>query len=424
MYKFNQLLYRNLNKLVGMTQVEFSKMVYKFPNKYAMSHGNEDNIRVFDLIGICNILRISFSHFISTGESDAYTSDVSRYIIDDTIFKPIIFKCSSMNKLYGKNGITGLTRNELAKEIGISSMSVYLYSIPESCTMKIKTLLEICNKFGINIDLFIHDHNVPLPPYVGEQSASNTYDGLMKEVLMLRNIVAEDKKKIIHLSNENAQLKIAGRRDLVAEDTTGYNSGDRSVRQWRFNKELLDSLPALLEVSMAKLFTDVGMSNPAISYNDGDILVETLINLCNKYSISVRHFFVRGTGNMECIKGIKDYRSDPFVPVSFHAENINDIFGKESLTGLSLAEVLQAIGCSYMKLYEWKDEEHSSMRVSGMIELCNALDVSPFCFISDENKVNSYSMTQAEFFMEENRMLHMKIIKLNKKIQSLKKKIK
>jgi len=165
------------------------------------------------------------------------------------------------------------------------------------------------------------------------------------------------------------------------------------------------------------------MLNPAKSYNDGNILISILIDICNRYSISSKHFFIRNS-QLVSIKELVYYQSKPFYPVVFPPESIKNTFGKESLTGNTLSEVLEILGYSQKRITKWRDEDNSSMRVNDMVELCNALDVSPFCFISDQNNVNAYNMTQAEFFLEENRMLRLKIIELNEIIKKLKKKAK
>lgn len=423
MYKFNSLLYKNLSRLVGMSQYNFSLMIFGNKRRYLMPRGIETNLKVTELVNICNTLRISFSHFISMEDSDAYTDDLSKYIIDERIFKSVRFNYTAMKRMYGKGSLTGFRQKEdFARQIGISAMSVYLYTMPETCTMKVKTLFDICNRFGINIDVFIDDPNTSLPQNNELLNSAMIEETLKKEVLRLRNDIKESKLRIIELSNENERLKISAKNNIIAEDAVKRHIECPSIRKWIFNRELLDSLPVLIGISKDRLFKDIGMSNPSIAYDNGNITVRMLVDLCNRHAISSRHFFFRDAGNDNRIKGITYYQNTPFNPVSFHPEFIKNIFGKNSLTGKSLSEILQILGYSPNKIKKWRDEDKSSMRVDDMVELCNTLDVSPFCFISDSNKVDGYNVTQAEFFLEENRMLRTEIIRLNEEIKSLKKK--
>ena len=56
------------------------------------------------------------------------------------------------------------------------------------------------------------------------------------------------------------------------------------------------------------------------------------------------------------------------------------------------------------------------MNIGDMLELCNSLDLTPSCFITDRNRTNlSYRVTMTEFLLEENRLLRRKIMRMKKK---------
>lgn len=418
MYRFNKLLYKNLSNMLGMTNEEFSMEVFGTKTKYLMRYNPEDKISVRELVNICNRFHIGFSHFISLDESDIFTNDLSKYVISAQIFTPIIFHAENIQNIYGRGGLAGgITKDAFSKQTGISLKSIFLYySDPENCTMKLKVLFDVCNRYGLDISSFIEDNNIPLPK--NRDLLSATSASLNKEVISLRNLVAESRLKIIELSNENERLRAtSGNYSTVADSISWYAKSNPSIRKWTFNKVLLDSLPMITETAKDKFFKQFGMCNPSAQYRDGNILLVMLIDICNLLHISTRHFFLRGESGDHPAMSLNDYRSADFEKVSFRPEDIRHVFGKKSLTGMNMTEVLDRIGYSKERFYRWRDGKADTFRVDDMVELCNVLDVSPFCFIQDNNKVNAYSITQAEFFLEENRMLRMENIRLMEKLK-------
>lgn len=420
MYRFNKLLYKNLSSMLGMTNEEFSLEAFGTKSKYLMRYNPEDKITVRELVNICNRFHIGFSHFISLDESDIFTNDLSKYVISAQIFTPIVFHAQNIQNIYGRDGLAGgITKEAFSKQTGISLKSIFLYySDPENCTLKLKVLFDICNRYGIDISSFIEDHNIPLPQNRDLLPSTDATARLNKEVISLRNLVAENRLKIIDLSNENERLKAAHKNyGTVAEVSADYGKRVASIRKWTFNTALLNSLPMLTSTAKDKFFKQFGMCNPAAQYHDGNIPLIMLIDICNRLHVSTRHFFIRGEYNEQPVVGLEDYHSTDFSQISFQPENIRCLFGKGSLTGMNLSEVLERIGYSKNRFYRWRDGKVETLRVEDMTELCNALDVSPFCFIQDRNHVNIYSVTQAEFFLEENRMLRMENIRLREKLK-------
>ncbi len=421
MYRFNKLLYKNLSGLLGMTNDEFSMKVFGIKSKYLMRYKSEDRITVNELVGICNRFHISFSHFISLDESDIFTNDLSKYVINAQIFAPITFHAENIQNIYGSNGLAGgITKSAFSKQIGISPKSIYLYySNPANCTMKLKMLFDICNRYGIDISSFIEDRNIPLPQNKDLHATSTDETvKLNKELLRLRNIVAEGRIKIIELSNENERLKAAhGNYGMVSDNASVYAPCTTSIRKWTFNKALLDSLPMMTETAKDKFFKQFGMCNPSAQYRDGNIPLVMLIDICNLLHISARHFFLRGESGEHPAMSLDDYRSADYRQVSFKPEDFRYLIGKGNLTGMSMGEMLERIGFSKDRFYSYRDGKADNLRVDDMTGLCNALNVSPFCFIQDRNHVNAYSITQAEFFLEENRMLRMENIRLREKLR-------
>lgn len=424
MYYFNYTLFKNLSSIFKMTQVELSNKVFGNDHRYMNRVHDESIILVSDMINICNALHMSMSHFISLKPDFYYRDKSIEYIINESLFIPLSFSGESLKQMYGKDGLAGsITKEELAKGIGVSTPVIYLWISKPQCSMKISQLIEMCNVFGVNIGSFIKDENIPLPMndvIIGKSIKSSTK--YYEELLDLREVVSHNNQEIAKLQLENKSLKLSLKSNYVAEEQKTYASSTTSIRKFVFNKELLDNLPNLLNTSKRDFFLNIGMSNPALSYYDGNITVQLLIDICNKYQLSTKHFFIREQEDI-IIKDISFYRCDKFKYILFHPEYINDLFGKNSLTDLSLPEVLERLGCSEMKIRNWRKTEKSTLRVEELVEICNALNVTPSCFIIDQNRTfAAYSTTQAEFFLEENRMLRQEIIRLKETVKRLKSK--
>ena len=420
MYHFNELLFRNLPSLLGMTQIGLSLEVFRNRHTYIQRLGQIDRLLVEDLIKVCNSLHISISHFITTSSDLTYIRDRSIYVTDASSFSPVSFDKQKLTRMYGKRSLSGgMTRDAVAAEIGISPSMFSNWINQKECTMKLSVLVRMCNRFGVNMGEFISDPNIPLPLNDSvSEVATPAARRAMEELTELRKMVTEYRKSVASLTKENERLRLDMKGCLASEDFL-YDSTLQPVREWRFNRRLLDSIPELFGTSRKEMLRSVGMVNPSVGYNGGNITVIHLISLCNRFHISSHHFFVRKDDGT--VHTREWYVSEPFAPVAFHAARIADIFGRESLTGLSLGEVLERLGCSQTKFSGWRRERKSTMRVDDMAALCNALGVTPSCFITDSNRTSAaYNVTTAEFFLEENRLLRQKIIRLNEELSRLK----
>ena len=370
-------------------------------------------------------MHISASKFISLSADSYYRDKPSEYIIDDKLFSPISFGIDSLKKMYGSDGLAGpITKKEFAKGIGVSTPTLYLWINKGQGTIKISKLIDICNTFGVNMGSFITDENIPLPlndvivPKAGK-FPKKQFD----EIVELREIVSHSQKEIAKLKQEKRSLELSIKGNMVSDEQLSYQSQKTSVRNWTFNKDLLDNLPNMLHTSRDDLFKNVGLTNPSASYYDGNITVKTLIDICNKHQISSKHFIIRQPEQAFEIRELSFYQSKPFKGIAFHPEYIADLFGKNSLTGQTLPEILDVIGYSEMKIRSWRNIEKSSFRINDLIEVCDALSVTPSCFITDDNRTATlYSCTSAEFFMEESRLLLQENIRLREEIKRLKKK--
>lgn len=410
--------------MLGITKKHLSDRVFGNILAYGQKADNQHRILVSDLVKVCNEFHISISHFITLNPNNYYRDESKEYVIDKKLFKSIVFNSGSLNKMYGKDGIAGpLTQNDLAKRMGVSVPAIYKWINKERCTIKLSQFIEMCNIFGVNMGEFIDDPNRPLPLNdVVVSSGRQASERSIQELIAAREIITNNQREIAELKKENKSLKLSIDGHRVAEESIPYSSGKGVIRDWVFNKELLDNLHNLLNISKADLWMEFGMKNPAVSYNNGNITIQMLIRICNQYQISSKHFFLRKNGNKGIIREFTFYKCNQFSPIIYHPEYISDIFGRESITDMTLEEVLNMLGYSEQKMRSWRSTEKSTLRVDDLVEMCNALSVTPSCFITDSNRTTAaYSVTQAEYYLEECRLWRQEAIRLKEEIKKLKK---
>lgn len=284
-------------------------------------------------------------------------------------------------------------------------------------------MLRICNHYKINIDSFVIDDNKPLEQIEKKREASELPMRIWQELTEMKQIIEKEREDYRLLKKENEQLKITLKSGLyLGEQSNDYSAStqERKVRKWTVNWDLLQNLRSVLKVTDKEIIKVAGMTNYKYSSRDGDIPVTALVRICNKWQLSTRHFFLRNNGVQPPLYQYSYYRSEDWKTVVFHPENINDLFGSDALTDLKRPEIAELNGVSEASIRAWRKPE-STMRLSDFIRLCNTLDVTPSCFITDNNRTElSYSMSYTEFLVEENRLLKQRILRMKGKLRKLK----
>ena len=417
MYYFNSFLFNNLPKLFGLSEKGVSEKVYGKSYMYKRKVDNQDNILVHDIVMVCNTFHISLSNFIMSAPPENLLGNRFKYVIPDEDFKEVRFIPENLRWLYGPQGLTKIpSLAEFSRQSGISVTSIVRWQNPKIGGCTVNWLIGICNRFGIDIDVFMEDENEKLEKYAATETEISPR--VWKEISELKEAIREYRQERISLLDENRKLKARIKEtELVAEEATEYTYTDRKVREWKANWRLLENFHIVVGVARRKVIQDAGMQNFSELFIEGNMLITSLVKLCNKYHISTRHIFYRDNGIVPEVNVYDYYRSDNWKTVVFHPEYVNDFFGKESVTGINRSELLERMNISEWKLRAWR-KENSTMRIKDMLEICNRLEVSPYYLISDHNCMDlSSGMTSAEILLEENRMLRQQVIRLKEKLQ-------
>lgn len=190
--------------------------------------------------------------------------------------------------------------------------------------------------------------------------------------------------------------------------------GASRIRKWTFDFALLNSLHKVVGVSKTEIqrFTGMKMYRPE-GFGES-LTVNGLVSLCNAWRISTRHFFRREDCGDGTIREYGYYCTDEWQPVVFHPEYVSDLYGKESMTGLKQEDIIDEGITTAGEIRGWR-KPGSNMTIGDMLNVCNRLDVTPWCFIDDSNRMAlACRVTMAEFLLEENRLLRRRIMRMRK----------
>lgn len=411
--------------MFGMTQADLSNLCLGAKHKYARRIANQDTFPFKELIDLCNTLRISLADFITLNPNEPFLENKYKYVIPENKFIPIEFQPRNIRFVYGPNGLGGnITREDFAKTMSVSLTTITRWSNPELCSISLTEILKICNHYKINIDSFVEDKNKNLEQIETRKEAAELPTRIWQEITELKQILEKERDDYRNLKKENEQLKITLKSGLFLGNTPSeYNkeeTQERKIRKWTVNWNLLQNLTSVLNITGKELIKSAGLVNYAESFKEGDLPVTSFIKLCNKWQLSTRHFFLRNNGVQPPVYQYSYYRSEEWKTVVFHPEHVNDLFGQDALTSLTRMEIAELNGVSEASIRAWRKPE-STMRLSDLIRLCNTLDLTPSCFITDNNRTElSYSMSYTEYLVEENRLLRQRLLRMKDTIRKLK----
>lgn len=417
MYYFNILLFKRLPSLLGMTQAELSDLCLGAKHKFARRIINQDSFPFQELIDTCNRLRISLANFITLNPNEPFLENKYNYIIPEGKFIPIEFKPKNIRFVYGPNGLGGnITRDDFANAMGVSLATITRWINPDLCSISLTEILKLCNYYKININSFVEDKNKKLEEIEEEVQATQLPTRIWQEITELKQVLEKEREENRLLKQENEQLRITLKSDIFqAEESIENERKGKNIRKWIVNWSLLENLKNILGITEKELIKSAEFTNDTTTLEDMNIPLMSLIKLCNKWHISIRHFFMRYNGTKPQIHKYSYYRSEKWKTIIFHYEYISDLFGQDALTNLNLSEIAELNEVGEATIRAWCTSPNT-IRISDFIRLCNTLEVTPSCFISDNNRIElNYNMTYTEFLIEENRILRQRILRLKEK---------
>lgn len=423
MYYFNILLFKRLPSLLGITQAELSNLCLGAKYKFARRALNQNSFPFQELVNICNTLRISLADFITLNPNEPFLENKYKYVIPEKEFIPIKFKPRNIRLVYGPKGLRGsITRDDFAKAMGVSLTTITRWINPDLCSISLTELLKLCNHFKINISSFVEDKNKQLEKIEEEVQATQLPTRIWQEITDLKQVLEKEREEYRLLKQENEQLRIALKSSIFqAEEPIEEERQKKNIRKWIVNWSLLENLKNVLGITEKELIKSAELTKNTTTLEDMNIPLISLIKLCNKWHMSIRHFFMRYSETKPRIHKYNYYKSEKWKTIVFHSEYMNNLFGQDALTNLNLSEVAELNEVGEATIRVWCTSPNT-IRISDFIRLCNTLEVTPSCFISDDNRTElNYNMTYTEFLIEENRILRQRILRLTKEIYKLNK---
>lgn len=157
------------------------------------------------------------------------------------------------------------------------------------------------------------------------------------------------------------------------------------------NEFLFDNLPTLLGMRQMDISMDIYGNDYMYArriQKKENILFQDIIDICNKYRISIARFV---TSEKEPSCTLNRYKyvipSDQFIPLNFHPEKISRLYGKEGLLYNTKKEaVAKTINVSKGTLTLWANPNGSKIPLLKLLELCNAYGIDLKEFVSDSNE--------------------------------------
>ena len=166
----------------------------------------------------------------------------------------------------------------------------------------------------------------------------------------------------------------------VLEQHLEPSANEESVTRYRYFKELFQLLPTLLKVSHRQIGIDTGhtIHTYGAAVKAGDILMRTLIDVCNVYHIPVSLFFPKD-GCMSIPNEIVDRNLDE---QEFHPYRIMEFYGNDYAF---IYELRERINLTPQRMIRFMSKT-SPMKASELVDISNRLGVSPMYFM--ENPVS------------------------------------
>lgn len=441
MYRFNKLAFRTLmqNKETRYTRISgligiSAVTLYRWIDDY-------QKIPVWGIVEICNALRISISSFITNDEKDTSFS-YRDIVIPEDKFRPLVYDKDAIRNIYKKDGWINISKRDFVKQIGVFDKTVNNWIANEKA-MRLYSLIDICNKYALNINRFIIDPNCKAAMPITTHPAGSTsyqmeqnlkklqYENFLKSKQI--DEIQEDMRKLKE-ENEKMHKRYSMYADIskfsVAEDFLPYGSLQPNIysapskapavkkRRYVFNKYLFKSLPSLSGMSLDAVSSLCKISSVYVEDGSDEFRFSRLVNLCNALHISIRHFFLPEEALY--IVGRPEYYfcdANTFRRITFQPDNIAALSGVDGLLGISRAHFCKAIGISSSTLTQWaKEGRQSTLSVNGLLRICNAYHISPDMFCDDPNEdiPDSYSVSAEDLLFTENLILK-KIVKEQKK---------
>lgn len=152
-YVFHDELWHSLPDLFGMTKKDFCQLVGLHPTLFF-----QNNVDISILVKACNELRISVSHFFLKADEPKVVQHRGFYEMSPQVFRPIEDRSENLELVLHKQTF-GFTKKQFCSVTGMGHRTIEAISSGRGHHSKVVSLLDICNRMGIPLGVFLYDPN-------------------------------------------------------------------------------------------------------------------------------------------------------------------------------------------------------------------------------------------------------------------------
>lgn len=156
MYYLNEKLIRNVYRLFGMTQRQFSEFALDSQQLYPQRLTRFHRLLVIDVIKIANATHIPIRHFFTKKKPGHLYMSKKDLVIEDN-WTDITINKEGLKRIYETTGYD-FDKKEIMQHLQIDTSCFWRW-INVSFTMKTSQLCDLCNEFGIDLADIITDTN-------------------------------------------------------------------------------------------------------------------------------------------------------------------------------------------------------------------------------------------------------------------------
>lgn len=279
-------------------------------------------------------------------------------------------------------GLLNTNAFAMSKRMGMSVDTLRRH-LTGKVACRVDILVSVCNEYHLDVHAFFlaegEEWNAPVV----------VDDERWQPVLYHPEIIGADPDKMYTCE------KIAGlcnALDLyieqVLEQTISKQTGSIDEVRYCYFKELFQLLPTLLNVSHRQIGIETGhtIHTYGVAVKAGDIMMRTLVDVCNAFHIPVSAFFPK-----EGCMAVPDEIVDTTLnKQEFHPYRIMEFYANDDIF---LYELHARLNLTPRRMIRFMSKT-SPMKASELVDISNRLGVSPMYFL--ENPVVHVNSLGAE----------------------------
>lgn len=389
MYYFNSNLIARLPYLLKMKKTELYALLGT--RNETFGKWTRGDMTADSLVKVANTLRISIADFLVVTERPEEFPLKSDYVFNPQDWTPVEWHPECIAGIFGENGLTGVSKTEAARKLGLSSYQRFDYWASSPSPLRMADLVNMMNAYQLDATLFFHDSNKPIRLPVWEEGGKHLAEianARMEKSREMERKVVELDRNIRALTARNDRLAKENR--LLQEKLDSQPSSASSRMPWvqagyAFHEKLWESLPDIFGMQKQEFceLAGIGKSSYSLSRN---VRVDVLVRVCNLLRMSIMHFFP-SKSDILVVHDRSYYEMSErlFVPIEDRMDNMKYLFGRYSVIGSSSDDLARQCGVK-PRGFKSMTENGDRSRVLTLVDVCTQFGIHPSAFFKDDNR--------------------------------------